>query len=103
MRVTLIFEYLTSPAGIGTGGNRVGVVAVLTAVSGCAAGATVGGVGDILAYLRKAISPRECGLEADYVDPPIGGRLAHVCAAGDAALGRSRLSLVEKLAAAPAD
>jgi hypothetical protein len=69
---TFVFEYLTSPAGIGARGERVGVVAVLAAMSGCAAGAIVGGVADILAFLRRALPPHASGAEGDYGDDSPG-------------------------------
>jgi hypothetical protein len=68
---TFILEYLTSPAGIGKTGDRVGFVAALAAMSGCTAGAVIGGVADILAFLRRALPTRASGVECDYGDFPL--------------------------------
>lgn len=68
--VIIAAEYLTAPGGIGTGGTRVGVVAVLAAEGGAAVGAVVGGVADLLAFLRRALPPRPTGAESDYGDRP---------------------------------
>lgn len=66
--VMIAAEYLTSPAGIGTGGTRVGVVTVLAAMGGATVGAVVGGVADLLAFLRRALPTRPTGAESDYGD-----------------------------------
>ena len=63
-------EYWTSPAGIGGGGNRVAVVAVLAALGGATVGAVVGGVADLLAFLRRVLPLRPTGAESDYGDRP---------------------------------
>ena len=43
--------------------------AIVGAVS-APAGAVIGGTGDVLAYLRKALPPRGAGPEADYHETP---------------------------------
>jgi hypothetical protein len=68
--VMIAAEYLTSPAGLGAGGNHVAVVAVLAATGGATVGAVVGGVADLLAFLHRALPPRATGAESDYGDRP---------------------------------
>ena len=62
-------EFLTSPAGAAGSPNRGALFGVLASTGGATAGAVIGGVGDILAFLRKTFPPRGRCPEADYHDP----------------------------------